>query len=407
MSSAASGIGANAPRISPWSATSVTDLHFGVGRVGRIAEDAAALCPADKAILIVADGILEELGSLREMRRALEGAGARVAVYDAVAGDPKEAQVDAAAELARATDAGLVICIGGGAALDLGKLAACVAGERDAVARDFALCARAFPMTALPKICIPTTAGTGSEVTRTSIVSGEDGAKLWHWGEALLPRYALLDPLMTVTLPPHLTAWTGLDAATHAIEAATNRWSSPAARLYAHEALRQIDRWLPTAVDDPENLTARSKALWGATLAGLALHLASASLAHSMSHALASLGPAHHGHATALALEIVLPWQAEAEDPDAEDPDAEDAPFEGVAEAIGVSRAELGAWFSNLIDRCGVERRLDRSFSHISPEALAAAMSSPANRPMVDASVRSPSASELRDFSARLLAFAA
>lgn len=393
--------GANAPDISPWEATSITDLHFGPGRIRRIGEDARRLCPKDKSVLIVADAILTELGQSAGMTRALEDCGVRVNVFDAIQGDPKEAQVDAAAEAARAAGAGMVVAFGGGAALDIGKLAACVAARPDAVAADFALCRNPLPEEPLAKVCVPTTAGTGSEVTRTSVISDPQGAKLWHWGEQILPEHAILDPEVTVTLPPVMTAWTGLDAFVHALEGSTNRWASMVSQMYGHEAMRLLGQWLPVAVADPENLEARSKVLWGATAAGLCLHLATTAIAHCISHSLASLGPVHHGFSTALAQEATLAWQVEGEIEN----EARGA-FAGAARACGVSREEFPDWFSDFLDRCGVERRLPAEFADVTSDQLVALMWSEANAPMRENTVREVAKADARVFADKLLAMA-
>ena len=123
----------------------------------------------------------------------------------------------------------------------------------------------------------------------------------------------ILDPELTTTLPPDLTAWTGLDAFVHALEACTNLRQHAWSNLYAHRALGLIAGALETAVREPANLAARGDMLLGAAHAGIAIDNCGAALAHNISHALAALGPVHHGLATALALEVVLAWQVAAD----------------------------------------------------------------------------------------------
>ena len=118
-----------------------------------------------------------------------------------------------------------VVSLGGGSALDLGKAVAAIAttaatARRSAV--DYEMCRRPFPRKRLTSIVIPTTSGTGSELTRTAILTRADKAKVWLWGEELKADEVILDPQTTLSLPPALTAWTGIDALVHAIEAATN-----------------------------------------------------------------------------------------------------------------------------------------------------------------------------------------
>ena len=115
-----------------------------------------------------------------------------------------------------------VVCLGGGSALDAGKLAAVMLGT-DAPIADFRLAAKPLPEKSVPIVCVPTTAGTGSEMTGISVVSDASKTKFWFWGSPLEADLALLDPELTVGLPPKFTAMTGMDALVHAIEAATNR----------------------------------------------------------------------------------------------------------------------------------------------------------------------------------------
>ena len=154
------------PALPDFALRPVPQLHFGAGRARRIAEDAAVLAPRGKAAALIVDGVLQELGLAAAVTEGLEAAGLEVAVFAEVSGEPKQAQVEAATEFLRTRDAGLVICLGGGSALDIGKIAACVAPTGRGPG-DFAMKAESLPGPGLPKICIPTTAGTGSELSST------------------------------------------------------------------------------------------------------------------------------------------------------------------------------------------------------------------------------------------------
>lgn len=383
----------------PFIAARAPDFHFGAGRIVTIAEDVAALARRDKAVLIVADAILTELGPAVDMARRLEDAGARVATFDEISGEPKTPQVDAIAEAARRADAGCVIGFGGGAALDASKLGAAIAAT-DQGAEDFAL-EKSFDLPkGLTSICVPTTAGTGAETTRTSVVSDAEGRKLWWWSENLLPDRAILDPELTLTLPPHLTAWTGLDAFVHALEAATNVNRSPAADLHGLGALRILSTWLPVAVREPENLVARSWVLWGAACGGVALHYASTAIAHCISHALGTLTPVHHGLATALAQRVALDWQIAGEH-------EVDGPFASAAAACGVSRDEFADWYAAFLAQVSVDERLPEAAAQINPARLAAEMAAPANAPMRDSTSREVAPEDALRFAERVVAMAA
>ena len=132
---------------------------------------------------------------------------------------------------------------------------------------------------------MPTTSGTGSETTRTAILSDADGAKLWFWGEELKADEVVLDPELTVSLPPHLTAATGIDALVHAVEAATNRNAHPANDIYAHEAIRLVARHLVDGRREPRNLAAREGLALAAALAGTAIDNCGTAIAHNIGHA--------------------------------------------------------------------------------------------------------------------------
>ena len=280
---------------------------FGPGRLRAIADDAAAVGDAGKPVVLVVDAALRRLRVAARVVSDLEGAGAEVAVFSDVAGEPKQAQIDSATDFVRTTNAGLVICLGGGLAMDIGKVAATVAitGDRPI---DFAMDGKPLPRTSIPKICVPTTAGTGSELSATNIFADRRGRKVWVWAAETKPDRVILDP--ELTLPPQPTAWTGLDAFAHALESCTNRRRHPANDLFAHTALGLISGALETAVNQPRNLAARSRMLLGSAYAGIAIDNCGAGMAHNISHALAALGSVPHGLATALGLEAVLGWQA-------------------------------------------------------------------------------------------------
>jgi alcohol dehydrogenase class IV len=375
----------------------VPEVHFGPGRSQALAEDAAALGEPGKPVVLVADRALVELGVASRLIATLEAVGATVALFADIAGEPKEAQLDAATDFIRRQDAGLVICLGGGSAMDVGKVAATVALSEDGPAA-FAMEGRPLPRRGVPKIRLPTTAGTGSEFSSTNIVTNQAGRKVWIWGSETKPERVILDPELTATLPPQLTAWTGLDAFAHALEASTNVRQHPWNNLYAHEGLGLIAGALETAVREPENLAARGAMLLGSAYAGMAIDNCSAALAHNISHALAALAPVHHGLATALGLEIVLAWQVE------EDRGA----FAAAAEALGLGRdaAALVAWYSDLLTRLGIERRLPAAFKEIEATALIAEMQAPETQYMRRSSAREVSDADIARFAHEIMALA-
>ena len=375
----------------------VPEVHYGRGRARAIAQDAAALGDPGKPVVLIADRALVELGVAAPLMAALAAAGAEVATFAEIAGEPKQEQLEAATDFVRSHDAGLVICLGGGSAMDVGKVAATVALCDDGPAA-FAMEGKPLPKRGVPKICVPTTAGTGSELSSTNIFTNPVGRKVWVWGSETKPERVIFDPELTVTLPPQLTAWTGLDAFVHALEASTNVRQHAWNNLYAHQALRLIAGALETAVHEPSNLAARGDMLLGSAYAGIAIDNCSAALAHNVSHALAALGPVHHGLATALGLEVVLGWQI----------DEDQGAFAAAAEAcgLGCDAAALVGWYSELLTRCGVERRLPGAFKNISAAALAAEMRAPETRYMRHSTARAVSDADIDRFARAMMALA-
>jgi alcohol dehydrogenase class IV len=386
-----------ATEVGPFVVQGIPEVAFGCGRVRDVGTDAAAIGDPDRPVVLVTDGTLVELGGAKAVVGALEKAGAEVMVFADLWGEPRQQQVDAATAFVRAAGAGLVVCLGGGSAMDVGKIAATVAAT-DGAPADFAMEGRPLPKRSISKICIPTTAGTGSEFSSTNIFTNDVGRKVWVWGAVTKPERVILDPELTVSLPPALTAWTGLDAFVHALEASTNVRRHAWNDLYAHAALTLIAGALETAVGNPQNLTARGRMLLGAAYAGIAIDNCSAALAHNISHALAALGPIHHGLATALALEVILGWQAAADD----------GAFAAAAQACGLAQdaAALPGWYSELLTRCGVERRLPPAFKDLGATDLAAEMRAPETRYMRQSTAREVSDADIDRFAAAVMALA-
>lgn len=369
-------------------------VSFGVDRIRDVPEIAAGM--GKGAAFIIADAFLGENGVTDRLSEGFRAKGVSVEVAADIAGEPKEALVDLLSARAREMDAQVIIGLGGGAAMDAAKLVAAIA-RSGRPARDFALAANPFPADAIPAIAVPTTAGTGSEVTRTSIVSNQDGTKNWFWGEELMFSHAVLDPQLTVSLPSKLTAWTGIDAVAHALEASTARTTSEAGRLYGRQALRMLASALPRAVADGADIDARGDMLWASMVAGLALHNCNTHMGHNVSHALGSLARIHHGLATGLALEVTLPWLTAR--PDGADDYAQ------AAEALG-GPSEAGALpdvFASLMRAAEIPASLPAECADVTAEALAAAMKSGANIGMAGNAACDIGAADLDEMAAMMM----
>jgi alcohol dehydrogenase class IV len=368
----------------------VPEIRFGEGVHREVAACARGL--GAKAVLVVLDGFLAAGGLQQTLQAQFAAEGIAVAFFSDFAGEPKLGHVQAATEAARGRD--IVIGIGGGSALDIAKIAACAAaGDEDPM--HYALAAHPLPRSPLKKILVPTTAGTGSETSATTIFTGPHGKKLWIWGRETKADLVLLDPALTISLPPDLTAWCGLDAFVHAFEAATNRNAHAGAALHAHAGMRLVAEALEIAVKQPDNIEARGKVLLGSCYAGTAIDNCGTAIAHNISHALAGLAPVHHGLATALAFEATLGWLAAADTPG----------LASAARACGLrDAAALPAFVGDLMDRCGVRRALPRAFSQFGAEDLAREMRAPENQPMRLATIREVSHVDIDRFAAAIMA---
>jgi len=228
-----------------------------------------------------------------------------VGVFDDIAQDTDLAIVDAAVALAREKGADIIVSVGGGSVIDTGK-AVCVTLKNGGKADDHvALMRLTEPQT--PHIVIPTTSGTGSEVTNTAVIkSGTAGRKVYILDNFLVPNTAILDPVFTLTLPPGLTATTAMDAMTHATEALTSTMSNPICDGHALNAIRLIAENLPKAIADGKDEKARLNLQLAATTAGWAFNIAQVGLAHSMAHTLGMLANVPHGAACGLVLPAVM-----------------------------------------------------------------------------------------------------
>ncbi len=364
----------------------VPEIAIGAGRIDQIGGDVSALPGSPGRVLLVIDRYLSQSGVADRVRSALTGR--EMTLWDELAGEPTASQIDSAASLARKSKVEAVIGIGGGSALDVAKLVASIAAEPAGV-EHYAFCANPLPTRPLPAICVPTTAGTGSETTLTAIFANAAGKKAWAWGPELAARKAVLDPTLTTSLPAHLTAATGIDALVHAVESCTNANRFEANDQIAHAAIRLVARHLPTAVASPNDLAAREGMLVASCYAGIAINNCGTAIAHNIAHALGSLGKVHHGRAAGLGLRASLPWSLPASAPS----------FAAVAEAMGGSRdAEaLPGLVDRLIRQVGMKIPLSDELPGITADRLAAEMALPENAAMRKSSARASTDADLRD----------
>ena len=273
------------------------------------AAELSGLLP-DGPVLCVTDDRLIELGLVDPWIGEL-AKSRPVTVFSAVEADPSKATLIAAVEAGRTGAVTSVVGFGGGSPMDVAKLAAYLLGSGDDL--DSIWGVEVAVGAKLPLILIPTTAGTGSEATPISVITVDGGTKLAVNARAIVADIAILDPTLTVGLPRHVTAATGIDAMVHAIEAYTSaRLKNPISDALAKEALRLLAANLMRACEVPDDLEARSAMLLGAHLAGVAFSNAPVAGVHALAYPLGGLHHLPHGLSNALMLRHVLQHNAEA-----------------------------------------------------------------------------------------------
>lgn len=259
-----------------------------------------------KAVQVITTPGTVRRGTIAPLLAQCEDAGIRLVLYTGVSPDPTVTEVEAAAECFLASGCEAILAIGGGSVMDCAK----VAGAR-AVRRDLPV-GKMSGMLKIHKklpllLAVPTTAGTGSEVTLAAVITDET----CHYKHAvmdycLIPRYAFLDPGLSCSLPPDMTAYSGMDALTHAVEAYCNRFCSPKMKAHAKKAVRLIGANLLTAYREPENKEARMNMLTGSYEAGIAFTNAYVGYVHAIAHGIGGLYHVPHGEANAILLPKVL-----------------------------------------------------------------------------------------------------
>jgi alcohol dehydrogenase class IV len=268
------------------------------------------------AIGVIADSAVAEFGIAEPLLQGLEAAGYRTHLFALPVGEPTVAAAQDALDFLRSTGSKAVVGVGGGSAMDVAKIAALAATTDKPIADFLGIDPEAEP--GLPLVLVPTTSGTGAEVTRISMLADEQGRKVICSHPLLVPLLAVLDPELVVGLPPAVTAATGMDAMAHAVEAFLSRNRSPLSAQASLLAIRLLREWLPQAVARGSDMDARRATLYGAHQAGLALN-AGVVLGHSLAYTIANRKHLPHGVTCAIALPYCVAYNAGSELPGAED----------------------------------------------------------------------------------------
>lgn len=281
----------------------VKRVIFGSGEIRRVGDEAAALGSA--ALLVVGRHFMRESGRLAEIGDLLSDKGVRLTVFDAVPPEPTLADVEAGIRVLRSSECDLVIAIGGGSALDVGKAIAGLAQAPATVCEHFR--GRPVEKKGLPFIAAPTTAGSGSEVTSNAVlIDPEDGIKTSIRSDYLYPDVAIVDPELTLTAPPSVTAQSGMDALCQALEALVSRSADPITDVLAKDASVRLLNHLPEAYAHGDDLDARTEVALGSLMGGIAFANARLGLAHGMAHPVGIATGLPHGLICGLLLPMVI-----------------------------------------------------------------------------------------------------
>ena len=288
-----------------------TTIHFGPGASALVADHLKVA--GVRRPLIVTDKGLAPLPVAQKFAQTLSSAGLAVQTFSGIWGNPMASMVGTGVAAYRAHDADAVIGFGGGAALDVAKLVALMATNAGEDVLEYAWDhPQVRPIAnALPHfIALPTTAGTGSEVGRSSVVSDDTThVKKIVFSAKLLARVVFADPELTLDLPPHVTAATGMDALTHNIESYLSPAYHPLCDGIALEGVRIAARALPVAVRAPHDIGARSDMMMASMMGAIAFQKDLGAV-HSCAHALSTVADLHHGLANGIMLDHVLRFNA-------------------------------------------------------------------------------------------------
>lgn len=279
--------------------------------LGAFAEVGALAAGLGSKVLIVSDPVMERIGHVDACRRYLEQAGLACAVYSGVDTEPTDRHVDAALAVCRQEQCDVLVALGGGSCIDAAKAAAVMMTNTGVIA-DYAGGAKRFASKPLPLIAIPTTAGTGSEVTKvTVIIDTRTDVKLMIAQPELVPQAAIVDAQLSMSCPPSVIASSGIDALCHAIEAYWSRKANTVTDGWALQAIGLLVKHLPNCYSGKGQADDFAQIALGSMLAGAAFSNASVTLIHGMSRPIGALFHVPHGISNAMLLPAVLEFTAD------------------------------------------------------------------------------------------------
>ncbi|KFX59226.1 iron-containing alcohol dehydrogenase [Clostridium botulinum] len=251
-------------------------------------------------VLIVTDNIMVKLGNVQTVIDILDKEKINYFIYDEINGEPTDVMIDKGVNLYKKENCNYLLAVGGGSSIDSAKAIAMMVNNKGKIS-DYM--GKQIENKLPPIVAIPTTAGTGSEATKFTIISDtKTDVKMLIKGSSLMPILAIIDSRFTMTAPPKITAATGLDALTHAIEAYTSKKSQPLSDTFALSAIKKIFKYLPIAFNDGKNEEARTQMAIAALEAGIAFNNSSVTIVHGMSRPIGALFHVPHGISNAMLL---------------------------------------------------------------------------------------------------------
>jgi len=315
---------------------------FGAGTLESLGEEVRRF--GGRALLVTGRRAMAEAGITERCLSCLAEAGVEAALFDEVEPEPDVTSVDRCRDAVREHRAEVVVGLGGGSAMDVAKVAAGLAGE-DEPTRAFHQ-GRKPSKPGLPMIAVPTTSGTGSEMTNNGVICDRERVyKASIRDDSFVPTVALVDPELTLSCPPAVTAASGVDAMVQAIESFLSRHATPLTEAISLRAVEELAAALPDVVHRGDDLDLRTQAAWGSTMAGLALSNARLGVVHGMAHPIGVRFGVPHG----LVCGVLLPAALDFNRPAAPEK------FRALEERLG---GDAAAYARDLLAACGLSATL-------------------------------------------------
>ncbi len=315
---------------------------------GCLADAEKYICSMGKKAFIVTGKHVVKLECFSKITEILKKNNIEYTVFSGITGEPDDKMIDDGVNLYKKENCDFLIAVGGGSPMDSMKAIAALAVNGGKIS-DYM--GKTIDGKLPPMVAVPTTAGTGSEATQfTVITDSEKGIKMLLKGAVLVPNLAIIDPLFTLSSPQSVTASTGLDALTHAVESYTSRKAQYLTDMTAIDAVKRIFKYLPIAYKDGNNVEARTQMSVAALEAGMAINNASVTIVHGMSRPIGALFHVPHGLSNAMLLEKCMSFAADG----AYDKFAELGRAIGVADTSSDDKSAAKAFVKSLGELCRI-----------------------------------------------------